>query len=126
MRKRGPSWVGPFLIGAVGYSLLEILWRGFTHWTMAITGGSCMTAICWANRRLKGRNLWQRCLVGASIITAAEFLVGCLVNRKLHWQVWDYSEETYNLLGQVCLPFCLIWYALCIPVTLLSLRLNNR
>ena len=45
---------------------------------------------------------------------------------QLHWQVWDYSEETYNLLGQVCLPFCLIWYALCIPVALLSLRLNNR
>ena len=124
--KRKKRFLGPFLVGAVGYSFLEILWRGFTHWTMALTGGSCMAMICQANRRLRHRNLWQRSLVGACIITAAEFLVGCLVNLKLRWRVWDYSRQTYNLLGQVCLPFCFIWYVLCIPVTLLSVWFNKE
>ena len=26
-------------VGSVGYSAIEVLWRGFTHWTMALTGG---------------------------------------------------------------------------------------
>ena len=30
---------GLFLVGAGGYCLLELLWRGRTHWTMALTGG---------------------------------------------------------------------------------------
>ena len=30
-----------FVVGEIGYSLLEILWRGYTHWTMSLTGGLC-------------------------------------------------------------------------------------
>ena len=29
----------PFLIGAVGYPALEVLWRGRTHPSMALAGG---------------------------------------------------------------------------------------
>ena len=34
-----------FFIGAAGYGLLEILWRGYTHWTMLICGGICFFLI---------------------------------------------------------------------------------
>ena len=30
---------GLFFLGGIGYAGLEILWRGYTHWTMALTGG---------------------------------------------------------------------------------------
>jgi|GEM_PF-3890739 len=33
------TWLGVFLSGGGIYSALEILWRGYTHWTMAVTGG---------------------------------------------------------------------------------------
>ena len=30
-----------FLFGGTGYALLELLWRGFTHWSMFVLGGVC-------------------------------------------------------------------------------------
>ena len=75
------------LIGSVGYSLLEILWRGFTHWTMAATGGLCLTLLYRLDQKHSREGLFLRCLKGATLITAVEFLVGCLVNRLLKWQV---------------------------------------
>ena len=104
------------LIGSVGYSLLEILWRGFTHWTMAATGGLCLTLLYWLDQKHSREGLFLRCLKGATLITAVEFLVGCLVNRLLKWQVWDYSNSFGNLLGQVCPLYSLLWFFLCIPV----------
>ena len=104
------------LIGSVGYSLLEILWRGFTHWTMAATGGLCLTLLYRLDQKHSREGLFLRCLKGATLITAVEFLVGCLVNRLLKWQVWDYSNSFGNLLGQVCPLYSLLWFFLCIPV----------
>ena len=34
-----------FGIGAIGYSLIELAFRGRTHWTMAVTGGGCAVAL---------------------------------------------------------------------------------
>ena len=39
IKKRYSQDTVVFAIGAVSYSLIEILWRGYTHWTMMITGG---------------------------------------------------------------------------------------
>ena len=44
-----------------------------------------------------------------------EFLFGLLVNRVLHLHVWDYSALPLNIMGQICLPFSLIWFVLTIP-----------
>ena len=33
-----------FLLGYFTYSLMEILFRGYTHWTMAVTGSSALSA----------------------------------------------------------------------------------
>jgi len=103
--------------GAVLYSLLEIAFRGFTHWTMTLTGGTCMALIYLLDRKMHSRSLWLRCLAGAGIITALEFAVGCIVNRKLGWNVWDYSDQRFNVLGQICPVFSGIWFLLCIPAT---------
>ncbi|NLY69002.1 MAG: hypothetical protein GX067_04360 [Clostridiales bacterium] len=105
--------------GAVIYSLLEIAFRGFTHWTMTLTGGACMTLIYLAERKLHNRKLWLRCITGTAIITALEFAVGCIVNRKLGWNVWDYSDRRFNVLGQICPLFSAIWFVMCIPATAL-------
>ncbi len=104
-----------FSVGAVGYSLLEILWRGYTHFSMTITGGICFLLIYLLNNHLPIGNGWK-ILLSAVIITLIEFLVGLLVNRVLGWNVWDYSNRPFHLLGQICLPFSLLWFALSIPL----------
>lgn len=102
--------------GAIVYGLVEVLARGYTHWTMVITGGFVLVMLYFINRHLPFRNLLVRCAVGAAAITAVEFAVGSVVNIGLGWNVWDYSDEAYNLLGQICPKVSGYWFLLCIPV----------
>ncbi len=107
-----------FAVGAFAYTVIEILWRGHTHWTMTLTGGVCLSLIYLWNDLLSGVPILLKCVVGAITITAVEFAVGCLVNIVWKQNVWDYSGVRYNLLGQICLGFSLMWYVLSVPAFL--------
>ena len=102
------------LLGAIGsiiYMSLEILWRGYTHWTMGVLGGICFICLGLINEILSWETpLVLQMLIGSTIITILEFITGCIVNLWLGWNVWDYSELPLNLLGQICLPFSILWY----------------
>jgi uncharacterized membrane protein len=108
-----------FAIGGVIYSLIEIISRGFTHWTMTITGGAAFVTLYMINIRLKARSLITKCFIGSIAITLIEFIVGIIVNKRLNMGVWDYSNQKLNIMGQVCPLFTLIWFFLCIPGFLL-------
>jgi len=105
-----------YTIGSLGYCLLELSWRGYTHWSMAVTGGICFFLLYQIDARFSRRTLFWRCFAGALAVTAVEFAVGCVVNLALGWGVWDYSRMPMQLWGQICLPFFLLWFLLCIPV----------
>ena len=109
-----------FLAGSGLYPLLEVLWRGYSHASMALAGGVCLlliNAVCC--EKMEKRSLPARCAIGSLIITVVEFLFGLLVNRVLHLHVWDYSALPLNIMGQICLPFSLIWFVLMIPASAL-------
>lgn len=105
-----------FAVGAAGYPCIEVLARGYTHWTMAVLGGVCVLALVWIARRLPAAPVAAQALVGAAFITAAEFAVGVVVNLALGWQVWDYRREFGNILGQICPLYSFYWFLLCLPV----------
>lgn len=115
-----------FLVGCFVYSLIEISARGFTHWTMTLTGGLILTILYEMFMRLKDAPLWQKCLLGSLLITSVEFTVGVIVNIILDWNVWSYSEVPFNILGQVCLPFTVLWFFLCIPAGLVCRIIRIR
>ena len=115
-----------FGFGAIIYSLVEVITRGYTHWTMTITGGVAFLLIYLINVNMKTSSLILRCLIGCLIITAIEFAVGMLVNRTLHMNVWDYSEQKLNLFGQICPLFSFLWFLICIPGTALSFILCSQ
>lgn len=119
-----------FIIGALGYGLLETLFRGYTHWTMLLAGGICLITLYLLNQKYERASLLHKCLWGALIITSIEFIVGCVVNLWLGWNVWDYSKFKYNILGQICLTFTIIWFLLCVPlsyfVRILNIHFLNR
>ena len=110
------KYITIFLLGALGYSSLEVLWRGYTHWTMSLSGGICFLLIYFLNINLARESIFMRCVAGALVITATELIVGVTVNIILGWNVWDYSSVPFNFLGQICLPYTLLWFFLCIPV----------
>ena len=98
-------------IGSIIYMNLEILWRGYTHWTMGVLGGICFICLGLINELLSWETpLVLQMFIGSIIITILEFITGCIVNLWLGWNVWDYSNLPLNLLGQICLPFSILWY----------------
>ena len=112
-----------FLIGGFVYNLIEILWRGYTHWTMFIVGGMCFVIMGLLNEY---KFSWKDSLVKQSLISAVviiifEFVSGCIVNLWLKWNVWDYSNLPFNILGQVCLYFFFLW----IPLSAFGIWLDD-
>lgn len=109
-------------IGGLLYIGLEILWRGHSHWTMFFLGGACFVIIGLINELIPWcMPIWKQALIGAAVITGLEFLTGCIVNLGLGWHVWDYSGMPLNVLGQICVPYMLLW----IPVAALAIVLDD-
>lgn len=104
-----------FCWGGLLYGLIEIFWRGNTHWTMLVTGGACFWLLDRLDRLDEGEWEAVKCLKGALLITAAELSVGLLFNRLLGYTIWDYSALPYNFWGQVCPLYTIYWYFLCYP-----------
>lgn len=103
-----------FILGGISYAMIEILFRGHTHWTMVLTGGACILTIYVLSGWWINVPLVVGALASAMIITFYEFCVGILVNLRLGWQVWDYSDMPGNILGQICPTFSAIWFLLCL------------
>ena len=114
-----------FAAGAVIYTFLEIVWRGYTHWTMTLTGGLCLAIIYMINQVFTDASQPLKWLMGAVSITVVEFVVGCVVNLGFRQNVWDYSGVSFNILGQVCLYFTALWYVLSIPAFYLCDVINR-
>ena len=115
-----------FLIGGLAYGLMEICFRGFTHWTMLITGGICFLVFYIVNFILKTKSIFIRCVISMIIITFFELIVGIIVNIILKWNVWDYSNKIFNFMGQICLLYSGIWFTLGVPMTIVANYIKNK
>ncbi len=114
-----------FLVGGITYMLLEILWRGYTHWSMGICGGICFVELYLIEMRFFDYPPIVKCSLGSIVITANEFITGCIVNILLGWNVWDYSNRPMNLAGQICISFSFFWFLLCIPAFFLARKIRS-
>lgn len=94
-----------FGLGGLGYVVLELLYRGRSHYSMFLAGGLCFLLL----GKLEGSRmpLWLRPLVGAGLITLVELAVGLVFNRD--HRVWDYRAVPLNFRGQICLRYSLLW-----------------
>lgn len=99
------------LIGGFGYCLIEIIYRGRTHYSMFFAGAIVLSSFYFISKNYQ-LNFWLKCLIGMLIITGIELVFGIVFNIVLKEQVWDYSNMPLNFLGQICIPFSLIWFAI--------------
>ena len=123
--RKAAEYAAVFAVGAVGYALIELFWRGRTHWTMMLTGGVCMAFIYHTEKKYSGAARWKRCLADTEMISLCELTVGFFVNILLDWHVWDYSSLPFNIFGQICPLYALLWFLLCLPATYLCAALNK-
>ena len=114
------------LIGGFLYICTELAWRGRTHWTMFFLGGVCAYLVGLINQnRRKCVPLVRQGIIGSIIITTLELFTGLIVNLWLEWDVWDYSNLPFNLCGQICLLYSVLWFFFSIIIVLYDDELRN-
>ena len=102
-----------FLLGGYVYYGIEILWRGYSHYSMIICGGICFIYAGLQNEQVEwDYPFWKQVLRVEAFILSAEFITGCIVNLWLGLNVWDYSGLPGNILGQTCPQFALLFLPL--------------
>ena len=109
--------------GFWGYPFLEILFRGWSHWSMAPAGGICFGLMGLVSDTLYRYRLPVRAMASAVTVLFVEFIFGCIFNLGMQLHIWDYSRELGNLAGQICIKYGLLWFVLSIPLVWLADRL---
>ena len=109
-----------FCTGGTAYMTLELIWRGWSHSSMFVLGGVCFLALGELSQCFPKLSPAVKATAGAGIVTTLELITGVLVNR--HHNIWDYSGLPANFMGQICLPFTLLW----IPVSALAMVIHRR
>lgn len=110
-----------FLCGGGLYALIELTWRGYTHWTMAVMGGILFLLIGGLNNWLPwDMSLILQGVIGALIVTGTELVAGLILNIWLSLGIWDYSQMPGNFLGQICPQFSLVWFCLSLVAVILD------
>lgn len=109
-------------VGGSIYYLVEIFYRRYSHYTMFAVGGICFVLIGLLNEGMS----WDLCIekqvgLGLATVLIVEFISGCILNLWLNLGIWDYSNLPFNLLGQICLPFALLW----IPLIIIAILLDD-
>ena len=119
--KRISEYLFLWAVGGCMYYGFEVLFRGFSHWSMFLLGGVCFLFLFIQGKMVHWQDpLWRQTLRCLVFVTAMEFITGIIVNKWLGMQVWDYSELPFQLLGQICLPFMVIFSGLCVLGIFLS------
>ena len=110
-----------FLAGGFLYILIEMAWRGQTHWTMFLVGGICFVLVGLINERFTfDMPLLLQMVISMFLITAVEFVSGCILNLWFGLNIWDYSGLPFNLMGQICVPYMGLWFLLSAPAIILD------
>lgn len=105
-----------FGMGAFGYGLIEIMWRGYTHPSMALAGGIGMPILSVIEQKFKNLKFVYRCISGGLTILSIEFMFGFIFNVWLGMHVWDYSTVPLNFKGQICFLYFTLWCFMCAPL----------
>ena len=112
--------------GGTVYFLLEVAFKTLRgeqeqiSWTMLVLAVILTIPVERCGEQLPWEvPLWIQALACALLVTAVELAAGVILNIWLGLDIWDYSHLPFNLWGQICPQFFLVWWALCaafIPV----------
>ena len=102
-----------FWIGGSTYVTIEVLYRSRSHISMFLLAGIIFILCGLLNEIWEWTTpLFLQVFIGTLIALFGEFITGCVVNLWLNLNIWDYSELPFNLLGQICPQFAIIWMPL--------------
>ena len=106
-----------FVLGMC-YFTLEGLYRipqgGYANIAMLFVGGFCGLIVGSINQipQFYKMTVWKQSIIGAIVVLIVEYVSGYVLNIKMGLDIWDYSDMYFNIDGQVCLAFAVIWFLL--------------
>ena len=105
--------LGLFLSCGFIYCMIEILFSGWSHWSMFVLTGFlgvfCVDSI---NNTLSfDCDYIVQILISTILCTIGEGISGIILNVWLQLNVWDYSKMTFGtfFFGQCNVLFCFAW-----------------
>lgn len=120
------KYITIFLMGGIIYMIMEMIWRGHTHISMGILGGICVVLIGIINEIYHDIPLLYQAPLGSIIITILEYISGYILNITLGLNIWDYSDLPFNVNGQVCLYYSLLWMVLSMVASVIDDVIRQR
>lgn len=115
-----------FLIGGTLYYLAEVIWRMLVnhraaHPIMIVIAGIIVSIIFYLDD--KKVNIFINSIIGGSITTIFELVVGMISLMVFNERLWQYSGITYK--GVISLKWSLFWILLCF-LCILTKRFFNK
>lgn len=106
--------------GGMLYVCIELLFRGRSDISMMFCGGLSFVFIGLINNIIPWEMpLWIQSIIGGFlVVTPLEYIFGLLFNQD--FTVWDYRMQPFNINGQVCLLFSLLWCVISIAAIILD------
>ncbi len=114
------KYLGIFTVGAVGYGALEVMWRGYTHYSMLLAGGLVLCGAYYINERHRVYSVFLRALTVTLLVLTVELIFGLVFNLILGLSVWDYSDKAFNFYGQICPLYAVFWLGISFLLCLAS------
>ena len=106
---------GKDLVGFRGITQYSLM--GYTSIYMGILGGflALLIAFLCDNDKYFKLKVWQKLLIGGSLITFVELVSGIILNLWLKLNIWNYTGK-FTFLGQIELKNCLLWTFIITPL----------
>lgn len=101
-----------FILGCAFYTLVEMLWRGYSFRLMSLSGGLIFVVGGTLNNKFSWKlDLLLQCGIISVLVTLLEAIVGNIDYYFLHLNMWDYSNLHYQYFnGKISLLFSSIWF----------------
>ncbi len=120
-----------FVLGGITYFCMEVVFRAAVshkppHPLVIILGGAAfLIGIGVCRIPLKRPFNLLKPLLGGALITAWELVFGLFFNLYLGYNIWSYHGLRFELLGQICLGFSLIWVVAMLLIVILDHVVEN-
>jgi len=93
---------------------------------MTVAGGVCFVLFSIVAERFYLLPLIIKAVIGAVCVTGVELVFGIVFNIIFDMDVWDYSNQPFNFMGQICLSFSAAWCGLAMCFLPLAEFINKK
>jgi len=91
---------------------------GFSSGWMLIIGGISGLSLFGIYKLINKRfNIFFASILGSVVINIIEFTSGVILNLNFKLNIWDYSNQYFNFIGQICLSQSMIYLFFICPVS---------